>query len=217
MSSEKNMNERQIVKELRLKLREYFPSLQSFIDQDIITKSDWRFYGNIQFNLIKNFTLTPEKTIRESKANLNKIVKFYESETRVRKLGLKSDVFIEEHDINIDIMRQRYEFYQSHLNYWKKRKDSSEMYFNYEIYMFLYYRWMSNYELDQENTYKLLLDLMGFCNYYAARYFSLERLSEEREVLLSKMKLSTKVLSVIDKNLNQMDDELLQEASAHLN
>ena len=89
------MNERQIVKELRLRLREYFPSLQSFIDQDVITKSDWRFYGNIQFNLIKNFTITPEKTIRESKANLNKIVKFYENETRVRKLGLKSDVFIE--------------------------------------------------------------------------------------------------------------------------
>ena len=211
------MNERQIVKELRLKLREYFPTLQSFIDQDIITKNDWRFYGNIQFNLIKNFTITPEKTIRESKANLNKIVKFYESETRVRKLGLKSQVFIEEHDINIDIMRNRYEFYKSHLDYWKKRKESSEMYFNYEIYMFLYYKWMNNYELDQENTYKLLLDLMGFCNYYGARYFNLERLSSEKEILLGEMKLSTKVLTVIDKDFNQMDDELLQEASAHLN
>ena len=211
------MNERQIVKELRLKLREYFPTLQSFIDQDIITKNDWRFYGNIQFNLIKNFTITPEKTIRESKANLNKIVKFYESETRLRKLGLKSQAFIEEHDINIDIMQKRYEFYQSHLDYWKKRKESSEMYFNYEIYMFLYYKWMNNYEFDQENTYKLLLDLMGFCNYYAARYFSLERLSAEREALLGEMKLSTKVLSVIDKDFNQIDDELLQEASAHLN
>ena len=211
------MNERQIVKELRLKLREYFPTLQSFIDQDIITKNDWRFYGNIQFNLIKNFTITPEKTIRESKANLNKIVKFYESETRLRKLGLKSQAFIEEHDINTDIMLKRYEFYQSHLEYWKKRKESSEMYFNYEIYMFLYYKWMNNYEFDQENTYKLLLDLMGFCNYYAARYFSLERLSAEREALLGEMKLSTKVLSVIDKDFNQIDDELLQEASAHLN
>ena len=211
------MNERQIVKELRLKLREYFPTLQSFIDQDIITKNDWRFYGNIQFNLIKNFTITPEKTIRESKANLNKIVKFYETETRLRKLGLKSQAFIEEHDINIDIMLKRYEFYQSHLEYWKKRKESSEMYFNYEIYMFLYYKWMNNYEFDQENTYKLLLDLMGFCNYYAARYFSLERLSAEREALLGEMKLSTKVLSVIDKDFNQIDDELLQEASAHLN
>lgn len=211
------MNERQIVKELRLKLREYFPTLQSFIDQDIITKNDWRFYGNIQFNLIKNFTITPEKTIRESKANLNKIVKFYETETRLRKLGLKSQAFIEEHDINIDIMLKRYEFYQSHLEYWKKRKESSEMYFNYEIYMFLYYKWMNNYEFDQENTYKLLLDLMGFCNYYAARYFSLERLSAERKALLGEMKLSTKVLSVIDKDFNQIDDELLQEASAHLN
>ena len=211
------MNERQIVKELRLRLREYFPSLQSFIDQDIITKSDWRFYGKIQFNLINNFTITPEKTIRESKANLNKIVKFYESETRVRKLGLKSEVFIEEHGINTDIMRQRYEFYQSHLDYWKKRKESSEMYFNYEIYMFLYYKWMDNYEFDQENTYKLLLDLMGLCNYYGARYFNLERLSSEKEILLGEMKLSTNVLTVIDKDFNQMDDELLQEASAHLN
>ena len=211
------MNERQIVKELRLRLREYFPSLQSFIDQDIITKSDWRFYGKIQFNLINNFTITPEKTIRESKANLNKIVKFYESETRVRKLGLKSEVFIEEHGINTDIMRQRYEFYQSHLDYWKKRKESSEMYFNYEIYMFLYYKWMDNYEFDQENTYKLLLDLMGFCNYYRARYFNLDRLSLEKEILLGEMKLSTKVLTVINKDFNQIDDELLQEASAHLN
>ena len=211
------MNERQIVKELRLRLREYFPSLQSFIDQDIITKSDWRFYGKIQFNLINNFTITPEKTIRESKANLNKIVKFYESETRVRKLGLKSEVFIEEHGINADIMRQRYEFYQSHLDYWKKRKESSEMYFNYEIYMFLYYKWMDNYEFDQENTYKLLLDLMGLCNYYGARYFNLERLSSEKEILLGEMKLSTNVLTVIDKDFNQMDDELLQESSAHLN
>ena len=130
---------------------------------------------------------------------------------------LKSQVFIEEHDINIDIMRKRYEFYQSHLDYWKKRKESSERYFNYEIYMFLYYKWMNNYEFDQENTYKLLLDLMGFCNYYAARYFSLERLLAEREALLGEMKLSTKVLSVIDKDFNQIDDELLQEASAHLN
>ena len=211
------MNERQIVKELRLKLREYFPTLQSFIDQDIITKNDWRFYGNIQFNLIKNFTITPEKTISVSKTCLNKIVKFYESETRLRKLGLKSQVFIEEHDININIMRQRYEFYDSHLCYWKKRKESNEMFFNYEIYMFLYYKWMNNYELDQENTYKLLMDLMGFCNYYGARYFNLERLSAEKEVLLGEMKLSTKVLSVIDKDFNQIDNELLQEASAHLN
>ena len=144
-------------------------------------------------------------------------MKFYETETRLRKLGLKSQAFIEEHDINIDIMLKRYEFYQSHLEYWKKRKESSEMYFNYEIYMFLYYKWMNNYEFDQENTYKLLLDLMGFCNYYAARYFSLERLSAERKALLGEMKLSTKVLSVIDKDFNQIDDELLQEASAHLN
>ena len=161
------MHEREIVRELRLRLREYFPSLQSYIDQDIITKNDWKFYGMIQFNLIKCFTMTPEKAIRESKVQLNKISKFYEQETRVRKLGLKSNVFIDEHMIERDELQKRYEYYHSHLEYWKKRKLSSEMYFNYEIYMFLYYKWMSNYEFDEENTFKLLLELMGFCSYYA--------------------------------------------------
>ena len=91
------MIEREIVRELRLKLREYFPDLQSHLDQDIITKNDWKFFGMIQFNLIKCFTITPEKAIRESKIQINKIVKFYEKETRVRKLGLKSKLFIEWH------------------------------------------------------------------------------------------------------------------------
>ena len=92
------------------------------------------------------------------------------------------------------------------------------MYFNYEIYMFLYYKWMNNYEFDQENTYKLLLDLMGFCNYYAARYFNLERLSEERVVLLGEMKLSTKVLSVIDKDFNQIVSyDIINQAIEHKN
>ena len=132
------MHEREIVRELRLRLREYFPSLQSYLDQDIITINDWKFYGTIQFNLINCFTMTPEKAIRESKTQLNKISKFYEQESRVRKLALKSNLFIQEHMIERDKLQERYEYYHSHLEYWKKRKQSTEMYFNYEIYMFLY-------------------------------------------------------------------------------
>ena len=62
------MNQRQIVKELRLKLREYFPDLQLMIDDWTVTKNDWKYFGMIQFNLIKCFTISPEKAIRESKA-----------------------------------------------------------------------------------------------------------------------------------------------------
>ena len=69
------MIERAIVRELSLKLREYFPDLQSHIDQEIITKNDWKFFVMIQFNLINCFTITPEKAIRESKIQINKIVK----------------------------------------------------------------------------------------------------------------------------------------------
>jgi hypothetical protein len=220
------MNEREIVRELRLRLREYFPSLQSYIDQDIITKNDWKFFGMIQFNLIKCFTMTPEKAIRESKTQLNKISKFYEQESRIRKLGLNSNLFIHEHMIERDKLQQRYNYYNSHLKYWKRRKQSTEMYFNYEIYMFLYYKWMSNYEFDEENTFKLLLELMEFCNYYAARYFDIERLTSEKSILMNDMKLSSAVLANIDETLVQIDNskedssdnfDLIKEAQAHLN
>ena len=220
------MHEREIVRELRLRLREYFPSLQSYIDQDIITKNDWKFYGMILFNLIKCFSMTPEKAIRESKAQLNKISKFYVQETRVRKLGLNSNLFIDEHIIGRDELQKRYEYYYSHLEYWKKRKQSSEMYFNYEIYMFLYYKWMSNYEFDEENTFKLLLDLMDLCKYYAARYFDIERLTSEKSILMNDMKLSSTVLAIIDETLDPIDKskedrsdhyDLIKEAQAHLN
>lgn len=170
--------------------------------------------------------MTPEKAIRESKAQLNKISKFYEQETRVRKLGLKSNVFIDEHMIERDELQKRYEYYHSHLEYWKKRKLSSEMYFNYEIYLFLYYKWMSNYEFDEENTFKLLLDLMGFCNYYAERYFDIQRLTSENSILMNDMKLSSTVLAIIDETLDPIDKskedssdhyDLIKEAQAHLN
>ena len=220
------MQQREIIRELRQKLREYFPSLQSFIDQNIITKNDWKFYGMIQFNLIKCFTITPEKAIRDSKAQLNKIVKFYEQESRVRKLGLKSDLFMDEHNIEHEKLQEKYEYYRSHLEYWKIRKQSSERYFNYEIYMFLYYKWMSNYEFDEENTFKLLLDLMEFCSYYAARYFDIERLSSEKAILMSNMNVSSTILGIIDQEFETANtdkenklkaDVLIQEAKAHLN
>jgi len=211
------MIEREIIRELRLKLREYFPDLQSHLDQDIITRNDWKFFGMIQLNLIKCFTITPEKAIRESKIQINKIVKFYEKETRVRKLGLKSKLFIDENKINQDKLQKRFNYYHSHMEYWKMRKQSKERYLHYEIYLFLYYKWMNNYEFDEENTYKLLLDLMGFCNYYATRYFDIDRLALERTILMSEMKISSNVLIIIeDNNIDMNNNQFLDEAKAHL-
>ena len=212
------MIEREIVRELRLKLREYFPDLQSHLDKNIITKNDWKFFGIIQFNLIKCFTVTPEKAIRESKIQINKIVKFYEKETRIRKLSLKSKIFIDENNIKQDKLQKKFKYYYSHLEYWKMRKESKEMYFHYEIYLLLYYKWMNNYELDEENTYKLLIDLMGFCDYYATRYFDIDRLSLERNILMSEMKISNHILIIIqDNNSNMNNNQFLGEAKAHLN
>ena len=212
------MNKREIVRELRFKLREYFPDIQSHLDQNIITKNDWKFFGIIQFNLIESFTVSPEKAIRESKIQINKIIKFYEQETRIRKLALKSELFIDENKINQNQLEEKFEYYQSHLDYWKKRKNAKEMYFHYEVYLFLYYKWMNNYELDVENTLKLILDLMNFCSYYSSRYFNLEKLGSDRNNLINAMKISSHVLKILEIDSNNTSDIgiLLQEARAHI-
>ena len=143
--------EREIIRAIRLKLREYFPELQSFIDKKIITKNDWLFFGMIQLNIVKCFTTTPEDSIRRSKAQLNQISKFYELETRVRKTALSSTSFLKENDLNKLELTDRMIFYNNHRLYWKTRKDSSELYFNYEVFLFLYYKWMKSFELENEN------------------------------------------------------------------
>ena len=57
--------ERQIIRLLRVRLREYFPALQGHIDQKIITKYDWIFFGIVQLSLVKCFLATPEKAIAD--------------------------------------------------------------------------------------------------------------------------------------------------------
>ena len=39
----KLLTEKEVIRKIRLKLREYFPNLQKLIDQDVITKNDWLF------------------------------------------------------------------------------------------------------------------------------------------------------------------------------
>ena len=71
-----------------------------------------------------------------------------------------------------------------------------------------------------------MLELMEFCNYYAARYFDIERLTSEKSILMNDMKLSSAVLANIDETLVQIDNskedssdnfDLIKEAQAHLN
>ena len=219
------MNHRQIVKELRLKLREYFPDLQLMIDDWTITKNDWKYFGMIQFNLIKCFTITPEKAIRDSKTQLNKIVKFYQLESRVRKNSLKSELFISENSIDPKSLAERFQYFQAIFDYWSFRKSSNNRYMNYEVFLFLYYKWMNNYEFDEENSFKLILDLMELSDYYAYRYNDIDKLKSERLSLLEHMKISSHVLPLIDQTINQQNirnnktdmDVLLKEANEHLN
>ena len=218
--------EREIIRQLRTRLREYFPSLQSFIDQKIITKYDWIFFGIVQLNLVKCFLVTPEKAIRKSKHQLSQILKFYQNEVRARKAVLKSKTFINENRLILEEIEKQLLLYEGHFLYWKNRKESSELYFHYEIFLFMYYKWMNSFEFEKENTIKLILDLMKFSNYYSYKYFSLERLDSDRNILLNYMKISGSLLfhttndkSIIDISSikDQIDiNKFKDEISAHL-
>ena len=218
--------EREIIRQLRTRLREYFPSLQSFIDQKIITKYDWIFFGIVQLNLVKCFLVTPEKAIRKSKHQLSQILKFYQNEVRARKAVLKSKTFINENRLILEEIEKQLLFYEDHFLYWKNRKESTELYFHYEIFLFMYYKWMDSFEFEKENTIKLILDLMKFSNYYSYKYFSLERLDSDRNILLNYMKISGSLLfhttndkSIIDISSikDQIDiNKFKDEISAHL-
>jgi len=219
--------EREIIRSIRLKLREYFPELQSLIDKKIITKNDWIFFGMIQLNIVKSFTTTPEDAIRKSKAQLNQISKFYELETRVRKTALSSTSFLSENDLSSLEITDRMNFYNNHRLYWKKRKDSSELYFNYEVFLFLYYKWMKSFELEKENSIQLILDIMMLSNYYSKNYFDFDRLSTERKLMMKEMKISSGALLIKGKNGQNIigatfdhnnDDKkkFIREMNAHL-
>ena len=219
--------EREIIRAIRLKLREYFPELQSLIDKKIITKNDWIFFGMIQLNIVKCFTTTPEDAIRKSKAQINQISKFYELETRVRKTALSSTSFLNENDLNSLEITDRMDFYNNHRLYWKKRKDSSELYFNYEVFLFLYYKWMKSFELEKENSIQLILDIMMLSNYYSKNYFDFDRLSNERKLMMKEMKISSGALLIKGKNGQNIigatfdhnnDDKkkFIREMNAHL-
>lgn len=219
--------EREIIRAIRLKLREYFPELQSLIDKKIITKNDWIFFGMIQLNIVKCFTTTPEDAIRKSKAQINQISKFYELETRVRKTALSSTLFLNENDLNSLEITDRMDFYNNHRLYWKKRKDSSELYFNYEVFLFLYYKWMKSFELEKENSIQLILDIMMLSNYYSKNYFDFDRLSNERKLMMKEMKISSGALLIKGKNGQNIigatfdhnnDDKkkFIREMNAHL-
>ena len=221
------MIEREIIRSIRIKLREYFPELQSFIDKKIVTKNDWLFFGMIQLNIVKCFTTTPEDSIRRSKAQLNQISKFYELETRVRKTALSSNSFLKENDLNKLELTDRMIFYNNHRLYWKTRKDSSELYFNYEVFLFLFYKWMKSFELENENSIKLILDIMMLSNYYSKNYFDFDRLSKERDLMMKDMKISSGALLIKGKNgqnilgatfdnYNDDNKKFIREMNAHL-
>ena len=194
----KLLTEKEVIRKIRLKLREYFPNLQKLIDQDVITKNDWLFFGMIQLNLVKCLLDTPEKIIRKSKKQIKQIIKFYDLEVKTRNYILKSNTIQSENNIDLNNINDQIVYYREHKENWVNRQNSNELYFNYELFMFLYYKWMNNFEFEIENTLNLLLDIMVLTNFYRQKFFTIEKLRHDREDLLSKLKVSS--LLLINKN-----------------
>ena len=221
------MEKRDIIRALRKKLRELFPNMQSFIDDGTITKSDWIFFGRIIYHLMNCFIVSPEKAIRRSKAQLNKVLRFYEKEVRVRKLALKSDLFLKDNNIDVEGLQAQLWSFKENLDYWALRHASTDLCFEYEIHLYLYYKWMDNYEFDDYYQRELLMSLMNLCGYYGTRYFSLERLETDKEVLMSEIRMGSELLHILDYAIEKgsgdetipgLDIEvLINEADAHLN
>ena len=219
--------EREIIRKLRLRLRGYFPNLQMLIDTNVITKNDWLFFGILQLNLIKTFLESPEKLIRKSKSQLKQIIKFYDMEIRSRKYVIKSNTFTIENDVDQKNIEKQISFYVSHKDYWTNRKDSKELYFNYELLLFLYYKWMNSYEFDIDNTIKLIMYVMKLTDFYGYKYLTVEKLKLSREALLNQMKVCALMLvnhnedyrSIIDISMykNMLDlDVFIKEMQGHL-
>ena len=221
------MEKGNIIKALRQKLRELFPQMQSYIDDGTITKDDWTFFGRIIYRLINCFIVNPEKAIRRSKAQLNKILRFYEKEVRIRKLALKSELFLMDNKIDVERLRAQLGSFQENLDYWAQRHGSTDLCFEYEIHLFLFYKWMDNYEFDEYYQRELILSLMNLCGYYGTRYFPLERLETEKNVLISEMRIGSELLRILDyaTEIRSQDNMvpgsdieiLINEADAHLN
>jgi len=134
---------------------------------------------------------------------------------------------LNENDLNSLEITDRMDFYNNHRLYWKKRKDSSELYFNYEVFLFLYYKWMKSFELEKGNSIQLILDIMMLSNYYSKNYFDFDRLSTERKLMMKEMKISSGALLIKGKNGQNIigatfdhnnDDKkkFIREMNAHL-
>ncbi len=86
---------------------------------------------------------------------------------------------------------------------------------------------MNNFEFEIDNTLNLLLDIMVLTNFHRQKFFTIEKLRLEREVLLSNVKVSSLLLinknddfqNIIDvgMNIELIDvDSFSKEIKAHL-
>ena len=216
---------RDIIKKARIKIRELFPTIQMSLDKGNISKNDWLFFGKIIQNLINCFLESPENSIIKSKNTLNKIYVFYKKQFKTLKIASDDNYFLIRNSIDKNTIIKETKLYENFYEYWSNRRDSTELFFEHEIHMYLLYKWMSNYELNHISQNEFIIHLGFLCNSYNKKILYQEYLNSEKERLFSSLIFTSEILHFIgyNKDIKNKENkiimtsfEFIQEAKKHI-
>ena len=216
---------RDIIKKARLKIRELFPGLQKSLDKGNISKNDWIFFGKIIQNLTNCFLESPENSIVKSKSQLNKIYLFYKKQFNTLKVISDDRYFLRRNSLDKNTILTELSLYEKIFEYWLNRIESTQLFFEHEIHMYLIYKWMTNYELNHISQNEFIIHLGYLCNSFNKRTLYQDYLDTEKERLFTSMIFTAEILHIIgyDKDIKNKEDKIImtsfdfiQEVEKHI-
>ena len=153
----------EIIKNFIEHMRAYPIDLDKKFNDGTITKEQWHFFGDIIESLIDCFRISREEAKELSRKELDKRINHY----NLKILYKQAALYVGDHsgtDETIQLMAEE-KVDSLHLEYWKSRRASPTLYWNYEVQLFLYYKWMDNHQMDEYYQRALIRDLMVESNY----------------------------------------------------
>ena len=176
-------NTKEIIKQFRAKMREYYLNFE----YKGISQNDDDLLDKILIELINCFSTSEEEAKKLSRKALDKEIGKYELNIFNSRLALKDPKFLEENSREkIEEIKAEIVIDKLFLNYWKSRRASDGLYWEYEVHLYLFYTWMDKFKFDDWYQRVLVSDLMAFCG-YTSKHSHLERLKKQKNQLFSRM------------------------------
>ena len=173
----------EIIKNFIEHMRAYPIDLDNKFNDGTITKKQWHIFGDIIESLIDCFRISPEEAKELSRKELDKRINHYNLKIMYKHAAL----YVGDHsgtDDTIQLMAEE-KVENLHLEYWKSRRASPTLYWNYEVQLFLYYKWTDNHQIDEYYQRALIRDLMVESNYKNLPNDDL--IQKQKKQLLSRM------------------------------